>query len=121
LCSQLSKLINSNKAPAGAVPPQPIQRDGLFQLDVDDDIWQDVGLDDDQDGPVPRWLGDDRVREGIRALLEFDRCQEEEARLGQERCAMQVWLKEEWLCIEEARRIACVSLFFQFLPLIITN
>ena len=114
MCGQLRKLINSNKGPAGTVPPRPIQREGLFELDVDDDIWQDVGLDNNQDGPVPQWLGDDKVQEGIQALLEVDRCHEEEARLHRERCAMQEWLKEEWLCIEEARTIASLYLFLLF-------
>ena len=54
--------------------------DKLFSLDVDDDIWQDIGLtetDDSTDPPL--WLSDENVRMGIRAMLEMDRCQEEEA------------------------------------------
>ena len=31
---------------AGAVAPQIIEHGSLFKLDVDDDIWQDVGLED---------------------------------------------------------------------------
>lgn len=99
-------MIASNHAPAGAIPPQPIQRDGLFKLDVDDDIWQDVGLDDDHDGPIPRWLGDDRVREGIRGMMEWDRCCEEEVRVCKERCALQEWFTEEWECNQMAQHVA---------------
>ena len=102
LCRQLSQLIKTKKAPNGAISPEPIQRDGLFKLDVDDDIWQDIGLDD-QSGPLPRWLSDDAVREGIKALLEHDRCCEEEIRLKKERCAMQEWLLEEWVCNQQAQ------------------
>jgi hypothetical protein len=80
--------------------PQHIVRDGLFKLDVDDDIWQDVGLDDELEGPIPRWLGDENVRDGIKNLLELDRCREEEIRLQKERCTMQDWMREEWMCVD---------------------
>ncbi|KII83461.1 hypothetical protein PLICRDRAFT_84861, partial [Plicaturopsis crispa FD-325 SS-3] len=46
LCEQLASLIRKGKALPGAVPPTPIDREGLFKLDVDDDIWQDIGLDE---------------------------------------------------------------------------
>ena len=99
LCTQLAALIHKGQAPTTAVAPKPIQRDGLFALDVDDDIWQDIGLDDGQDVEMPRWLSDDNVREGIRVLLEHDRCIEEERRILMERAAMQVWFREEWECL----------------------
>jgi len=105
LCRQLSQLIATKKAPDGAISPHPIQRDGLFKLDVDDDIWQDIGLDDDQNGLLPRWLCDENVREGIKALLEHDRCCEEEIRLQKERCAMQEWMLEEWACNLKAQDV----------------
>ena len=72
LCRQLANLIANGQAPPGSVVPQSIQRDGLFRLDVDDDIWQDVGLDDEYDGGIPLWLGDEGVRLGIQALLQHD-------------------------------------------------
>ncbi|KDR65453.1 hypothetical protein GALMADRAFT_81864, partial [Galerina marginata CBS 339.88] len=98
LCSELVKLIDSKKAPRGAVAPLQIQLDGLFKLDVDDDIWQDIGLTDDNDNPqeIPAWLGNDDVRIGIKALLEYDRCVEEERRLKEEKLSMQQWMYEEW-------------------------
>jgi len=76
----------------------------LFKLDVDDDIWQDVGSTDDIDtlNSIPPWLGDENVRQGIKALLELDRCEEEERRLAAERIALQQWMKEEWLVICQA-------------------
>ncbi|KII82805.1 hypothetical protein PLICRDRAFT_120248, partial [Plicaturopsis crispa FD-325 SS-3] len=98
LCDELATLIRRRKALPGAVAPTRIAKDGLFKLDVDDDIWQDVGLDDSEDGRdgIPLWLGDDKVRDGIRARLEVDRCLEEEIRLSKERCSMQEWMIEEW-------------------------
>ncbi|KAI6145453.1 hypothetical protein BKA82DRAFT_3940592, partial [Pisolithus tinctorius] len=81
LCLQLVALIRQGKAPQGAIAPILIQRDGLFKLDVDDDIWQDIGLEDDFVGLPPAWLADERVCLGIRSLLELKRCEEEERRL----------------------------------------
>ena len=49
LCKQMSDLIKRNQAPQSAVAPEQIKSDGLFKLDVDDDIWQDVGLQDADD------------------------------------------------------------------------
>lgn len=109
LCRQISRLIAAGRAPVGALVPQDIAREGLFKLDVDDDIWQDVGLEDDdyQDHAPARWLSEDKVRQGISAILELDRCQEEERRLGEERGAIQEWLMEEWACVEIAKHAGC--------------
>jgi len=100
-------LICHNKAPPDAISPRDIECDGLFKLDTDDDIWQDVGLNDDYDGNVPpQWLSDEQVRQGIQALLENDRCKEEEMRLMRERYAMQDWMREEWAINEKTQQIA---------------
>jgi hypothetical protein len=71
---QLQSLIRMGKAPAGTICPQPIEKEGLFKLDVDNDIWQDVGLEDDTNSPVPWWLGDESVWKGIKLMLLPDRC-----------------------------------------------
>jgi hypothetical protein len=68
-------------------------------LDVDDAIFEDVGLDDHDDDysdEPPLWLCDEKVRAGIKALLELDRAEEEEARLCREIMALQVWFSDEW-------------------------
>ncbi|KAG1778076.1 hypothetical protein EV702DRAFT_1179091 [Suillus placidus] len=85
-----------------------IPRDGIFLLDVDDDIWQDIGLDDDTMAP-PAWLSDDAVRNGICLQLEVDRCMEEEARLMRERAVIQEWMLAEWEAIRGASNNAVVS------------
>jgi hypothetical protein len=54
---------------------------GLFALDIDDAIWKDVGLADEDLVNPPLWMCDEDVRRGIKALLELDHCLEEEARL----------------------------------------
>lgn len=103
LCNQIAKLISDGKAPLGSIPPIPIPPKGMWQLDVDDAIFQDVGLDDgdDADDEPPAWLCDEKVRAGIKALLELDRCEEEDARLRREKVALRVWFAEEWKIVTQ--------------------
>jgi hypothetical protein len=69
-------------------------------------------LDDAHDGgKPPRWLGDEDVRQGIKSLLEYDRCEEEEARIIRERIAMQEWMQEEWNIVLAAQATAGKCLF----------
>ncbi|KAJ3714478.1 hypothetical protein C8R42DRAFT_646407 [Lentinula raphanica] len=107
LCNQMKDLVNTRKAPRNAIAPQPIPVKELFNLDVDDAIWQDVGLDDaaDRENP-PAWLMDEDVRSGIKGILLRDRCEEELKRLEEECLALCSWSSEEWqvitICIEVA-------------------
>jgi hypothetical protein len=90
-------LIRKGKAPHHAVAPEPIPMEKLFGLDVDDAIWQDVGLDGEGDTlNPPLWLCDDKVRNGIRAVLLKDRCDEELRRLRNELVIQREWFAEEW-------------------------
>ena len=75
------KYIQSGHALQGAICPNKIEPKGLFALDVDDVIWQDVGLNDDDWENPPRWLCDAEVQSGILAMLDLDRCEEEELHL----------------------------------------
>ncbi|EIN08943.1 hypothetical protein PUNSTDRAFT_67281 [Punctularia strigosozonata HHB-11173 SS5] len=104
LCSEMAELIRKRQAPARAVPPVPIKLESLWSLDVDDDIWQDTGLFDDEGegGSPPRWLADEKVRDGIRHMLEADRCREEGVRIAKERKTMQRWLQDEWSAVNYA-------------------
>jgi hypothetical protein len=115
LCAQIEKLIKQGQAPPGSIAPFPIPPKGLWQLDVDDTIFQDVGLaedDDDQEaGEPPLWLSDEQVRTGIKAMLELDRCDEEDDRLLKEACALRVWFAEEWKTVQRALEDAGTSLY----------
>ncbi|THU82139.1 hypothetical protein K435DRAFT_823279 [Dendrothele bispora CBS 962.96] len=94
LCDEMAELIQQHRAPQHAIAPKKIERESLFDLDVDEDIWQDLGLDDTEDPPL--WLCNEDVQKGIRALLELDRCVEERARLCIQRRALQEWFGDEW-------------------------
>lgn len=102
-------MVKRGQAPAGAVAPQAIPDGSIWKLDVDDEVWQDVGLEDTVDGEPPMWLKDDNTRVGIRLHLDFDRCCEEEVRLIRERQAMQDWMFEEWNVISAACLLSCES------------
>ncbi|KAJ7854158.1 hypothetical protein B0H14DRAFT_3085541 [Mycena olivaceomarginata] len=104
LCADIATLNRSKKAPAGALAPSPIPAKDIFQLDVDDAIWQDMGLDEDTEPAA--WLVDDKVRAGIRAMLQKDRCDEEAPRLKRERRHLQIWFATEWEAVSETMKIA---------------
>ncbi|KAJ6505115.1 hypothetical protein C8R45DRAFT_817331 [Mycena sanguinolenta] len=101
--------IRRQKAPARATAPESIDAKKVYALDVDDSIWQDVGLeDDDGRGEPPAWLTSDTVQGGIRAMLQLDRADEEDAMLAKEGRSMRAWFIEEWdvvnLAMAEAGR-----------------
>ena len=105
LCTKIEALIRRHQAPQGAIAPVQIPREGLFKLKVDDPIWDDIGLDESLDEEavgVPRWLGDEKVRQGIPAMLKVDRCVEEQERLVQERVTLEEWAGAEWHAIQAA-------------------
>ncbi|KAJ3739924.1 hypothetical protein DFH05DRAFT_1529806 [Lentinula detonsa] len=113
LCHKMEELVRLKRAPRNAIAPQPIPLKELFDLDVDDVIWQDVGLDasGDIENP-PAWLTDEDVKSGIKGILLRDRCDEELRRLKHECIALYHWLSEEWqvvnACIEAATNLDLV-------------
>jgi hypothetical protein len=58
LCTDLSALIRQYHSPPNAIPPNPISPIGNFDLDIDADIWEDIGLNDIVPDP-PDWLADE--------------------------------------------------------------
>ncbi|KAJ3713864.1 hypothetical protein C8R42DRAFT_726865 [Lentinula raphanica] len=102
LCVKISNLIQGGNAPRHAVAPRSIPTKELFTLDVDDSIWDDVGLDENTNVfDVPPWLGDDQVCTGIRGILLRDQCDEELRRLTHEHRVMREWFAEEWSLLEK--------------------
>ncbi|RXW12569.1 hypothetical protein EST38_g13285 [Candolleomyces aberdarensis] len=100
-CDELDGFIRSRRAPRHAVSPQKLDRASIFSLDVDDPIWNDRGLVG-EDIEVPDWLGDDEVREDIRAMLISQRCDEEECYLVREATFLQAWFQKEWALLQQA-------------------
>ncbi|KAG6846484.1 hypothetical protein H0H93_013693, partial [Arthromyces matolae] len=108
LCDEMEKLKRDPEAPTPGPVPSKLNKEGLFKLDVDDNIWENIVWNDEERAElVPKWLGDENTRTGIRAMLELKRCEEEEHRLSLERCSLQEWFTEEWACTIVA--IDCAS------------
>ncbi|KAJ7040108.1 hypothetical protein C8F04DRAFT_1254251 [Mycena alexandri] len=105
LCDLIAKEISKKRALAGAIPPDKIKNNDLYNLDVDDAIWQDIGLDgadDSNDELPPPWLADAKVRSEIQAVLQLDRADEEDAILLKERSSLRRWFAEEWEVLDVA-------------------
>lgn len=101
LCKKMADLIARHKAPRNAQTPHPISPGGIWALDVDDEIWQDLGLDEDSETQYPPpWLSNELVRQGIKGILLRDRAEEELRRLKNERRALYEWMAEEWLVVK---------------------
>ncbi|KAJ3990611.1 hypothetical protein F5050DRAFT_1582623 [Lentinula boryana] len=95
--------ISLGRAPANAIAPRPIPTKELFSLDVDDSIWDDIGLDEsEQTTDLPLWLVDEGVRMGIQGILLRDRCDEELQRLRYELKSLAEWHSEEWTIVNMA-------------------
>ncbi|KAF9514716.1 hypothetical protein BS47DRAFT_1392291 [Hydnum rufescens UP504] len=79
------------------IPPM-LTMDGLYKLDVDQDIWEDSRGDivDFPDGVVPPWLADPSVKEGIRISQEVASCQQELERCKGEHANLWMWFHEEY-------------------------
>lgn len=97
LVTQMAALVKDGKVVKRRMQlPRRLDVKRLFQLDVDDEIWQeDPGLGPQDEGLLPRWQVDQAVREGIRHMLEAERCREELERVEAEAHALLYWWREE--------------------------
>ncbi|KAJ7825175.1 hypothetical protein B0H13DRAFT_2375077 [Mycena leptocephala] len=93
-CETLERL----RPPQCNIPiPLSVQLNGLRN---DPSLHEDVWIT--PTGPIPRWLNDEDVRDGIRSLHIVDRCAEEVVRLNMERENLRRWLLEEQKVVERA-------------------
>ncbi|KAK7046978.1 hypothetical protein R3P38DRAFT_2507537 [Favolaschia claudopus] len=98
-CETLAKL----RPPDCSIPfPSPLSTQ-LTGLRNDPTLHEDVWITPSQ-GPIPRWLNDDDVRDAIRSLHVLDRCAEEVVRLNLERDNLRHWLSEEVAVVEQAKQ-----------------
>ncbi|KAK0457238.1 uncharacterized protein EV420DRAFT_1549515 [Desarmillaria tabescens] len=71
----------------------------LAHLRNDDDLMQDVWMQMVPTEP-PAWLVDANVQQGIRAVLQLDRCLEERRRLGREADNLLTWFERELVALQ---------------------
>lgn len=106
LCAELSTLIKRDSTLRQKIAPVPIDVKTLYNVELNDELYQDCGLEEEETGELPAWLTDEGVRQGIRLMLEVERCNEELIRLADERCSMQEWFTEEWEYTQAAKHTA---------------
>ncbi|KAF7354322.1 hypothetical protein MVEN_01120600 [Mycena venus] len=96
-CQTLERL----RPPQCTIPiPSPLSTQ-LNGLRNDPSLHEDVWITPSE-GPIPRWLNDEDVRDGIRSLHIADRCAEEVVRLNLERNNLRRWLLEEQEIVKRA-------------------
>jgi len=108
-------LIARGEAPIGATVPNHLSIEGLWDLDVDDDLWTDLAQGDQSQDDAPKWLYDEPTKQGIRAMLDLERSVEELERLGHERGVMFAWLQGQGRQLQLASHIA-QGIYPIFLP-----
>ncbi|KAJ6489999.1 hypothetical protein C8R45DRAFT_769079, partial [Mycena sanguinolenta] len=110
-CADLERL----RPPGCSIPiPSPLST-RLNGLRDDPALAEDVWITPST-GPIPRWLDDDNVRDGIRSLHCADRCAEEAVQLNLERENLRRWLDEERAIVLRAMN-SSTSTFLSSLPL----
>lgn len=99
-CERLESLYD----PTWGIPlPAPLPTK-LTELRSDPRLMEDVWITPSV-GEVPRWLEDSDVRDGIRALLKQECCQEEQIRLGIEAENLCRFFGDELAALELAVRL----------------
>jgi len=106
LRQEMQGLIACGDAPIGATVPNQLSSERLWDLDVDDDVWTDLAQDGQHQDDAPGWLFDVPTKQGIRAMLDLQRSDEEIERLEHERGVMFAWLREQGEQLQLARHIA---------------
>ena len=96
-CEQLEELYD----PALSIPlPIPLPTK-LNDLRNHQSLMEDVWITPSE-GQIPRWMEDQAVCDGIRAMLKCDRCLEEQRRLGIEADNLCQWYGAELAAVELA-------------------
>jgi hypothetical protein len=106
LRQEMQGLIARGDAPAGAAVPNQLSNERLWDLDVDDNLWTELARDEQYQDDAPKWLYDEPTKQGIRAMLDLERCDEEIERLSHERGMMLAWLRGQEGQLQLASHIA---------------
>src|SRR5258708_5544026 len=74
------------------LPPE-LKKDGLYSLDVDQDIWQDYDLSDFEE--LPKWIIDPTVKDGIPLTQSIQTCCSEKKQFIAEQQNLCQWIYRE--------------------------
>ena len=103
---EMQDLIARGDGLAGATVPKELSSETLWDLDVDDELWMELARDEQYQDDAPKWLYDEPTKQGIRAMLDLERCEEELERLSHERGVMFEWLRGQEEQLQLASHIA---------------
>ena len=106
ICARLGDMKQRSATHSKKQIPKELEIDQLFNIDLDESIWEDAGLDLEDGETPPAWLADEATREGIKAMHILDRAGEELLRLQHEFRALVLWLSEELDAVKSAK-ICC--------------
>jgi hypothetical protein len=83
------------------IPPM-LSKEGLYKMDVDQDIWEDArgDIEDFPDGVLPQWLVDPSVKQGICVAQEVVNCKQELERCKVESTNLRMWFYLEYRAVE---------------------
>ncbi|KAF9507795.1 hypothetical protein BS47DRAFT_1398315 [Hydnum rufescens UP504] len=83
------------------IPPM-LSKEGLYRLDVDQDIWEDTRGDvaDFPDDVLPPWLADASIKQGICTTQEIINCKEELEWCKVEHSNLWTWFSKEYTAVE---------------------
>ncbi|KAF9506841.1 hypothetical protein BS47DRAFT_1280706, partial [Hydnum rufescens UP504] len=83
------------------IPPL-LLKEGLYKMDVDQDIWEDAWADvgDFPDGVLPQWLVDASVKKGIFMAQEVVNCEQELERCKVESSNLRTWFYMEYRAVK---------------------
>jgi len=95
-CQALVEKLKGSRRPRHVKGLAEIDLSTIWELDVDDDIWNDALYLDDEEEKIPEWLGNEDMRGAIRNRVENERCKEELVRLLKERNNLRSWMVTEW-------------------------
>jgi hypothetical protein len=110
LCAELSNHPSQRNYPS-ATSPRALDVDQLFNLEANQHMWMEQGLDIGSAQPAA-YLYDDRVREGVSALLVLDRAEEEEHWLTVEATTMAQWLGLQLKKVHQGLELCTGQCFF---------
>ncbi|KAF9506035.1 hypothetical protein BS47DRAFT_1254742, partial [Hydnum rufescens UP504] len=99
LCGDLKKLQSRSPSHRDKTIPKPLEVSSIFGLGDADEVWEDAGLDLDEEEHPPAWLADEPTRNGIKAMHIHDRAIEDISYLKDQLQSLVAWLKGEWRAI----------------------
>ncbi|TEB16313.1 hypothetical protein FA13DRAFT_1650797, partial [Coprinellus micaceus] len=100
--NNLTVTLAEQNQPQYNIPLPGTLPEDLSKLRADESqLWEDVWINRCE-GKQPMWFSSGEVRDGVRAMMKLDRCNEEIRRLGKEADNMCNWYGDELSCLEVA-------------------